>query len=82
MKKLILVLFCLILMTQLSYASDCTLERKELRGWYNFQCPENSYVIASRTDHIGNFTYTYVRCEEITIKCVEENNVEEESVKR
>lgn len=70
MKRLLLVLVCMMIVTKVAYASDCTLERKELRGEFA-QCPENSYVISSRTYFSGNFTYTYVRCEEITIKCIE-----------
>ena len=77
MKRLLLVLVCMMICTKVAYASDCTLERKELRGAF-YQCPENAYVTSSRTNHIGNFTYTYVRCEEITIKCVEEKNDREE----
>lgn len=75
MKKLFLVILCLMFITS-TYASDCRLERYPLRGEYS-QCPRDSYVTSSRVVFIGNFTYTYVRCEEIKLVCEPPRDEEE-----
>lgn len=66
MKKLISLL---VLMSATAWAGECRLERTMLRGTFLTYCPDNAYVVASRTDHVGNFTYTYLRCERIELVC-------------
>ena len=74
MKRLILILIAFMIVAKVAHASDCRLEREVLRGEFYYQCPRGSYVVASRTNHVGNFTYTYVRCEEIKLVCEGEQN--------
>ena len=66
MKKLISLV---MLLNFSAFADECRLERTILRGVFQTYCPDNAYVVASRTDHIGNFTYTYLRCERIELVC-------------
>ena len=76
MKVLVYSMLFLVLNVQ---AETCKIVRKELNRVYLGMCPEKSYVIGARVNHIGNFTYTYVKCEEITLECEDKPEENEDS---
>jgi hypothetical protein len=76
MKLFIAVLMLMSINVHAKKTMNCEVRWGDRVTVHPTRCPNDLVVVGSRTDHIGQFTYTYVACTEMKLECEMEFNDE------